>query len=178
MKIKLIKLFYIVNIIIFFILSLKIISYKYNITNDSYNSKYNLYNMVYKKEKYKGIMLDIPKINLFNEVIKAEDDFSNLDSNLVYYKNFNIENKIVIFGHSGIGYGTYFNRLDELKKGDIMNIYYNSLKYVYTAENMYKINEEDVYILKDEVLSNKILLITCDKFNKKRRLVVEFNRKS
>ena len=70
------------------------ISSKYNITTDSYNSKYNLYNTVYKKEEYKGIILDIPKINLFNEVIKAKDDFSNLDNNLVYYKNFNIENKI------------------------------------------------------------------------------------
>ena len=59
------------------------------------------------------IMLDIPKIKLKEYVKKALDDFSNLDNSLVYYKEFDINDKIVIFGHSGMSYGSYFNRINE-----------------------------------------------------------------
>ena len=65
------------------------------------------------------IMLDIPKIKLKEYVKKALDDFSNLDNSLVYYKEFDINDKIVIFGHSGMSYGSYFNRINELKKQDL-----------------------------------------------------------
>ena len=66
---------------------------------------------------YNGDMvLDIPDISLKNIVKKSDDKFKLLDRYLVYYKNNNYKNGIVILGHSGMGYGTYFNRLDELEK--------------------------------------------------------------
>ena len=57
-------------------------------------------------------ILSIQKINLHQEIIEADDKFSNLNNNLVYYKYLNPKDIILIFGNSGIVYGTYFNRID------------------------------------------------------------------
>ena len=147
-----------------------------NIDNYSNNIKTKFLNKNIKptkmpNEKY----ISIPKINLYHEIIKADDKFNNLNNNIVYYKNLNIDEKIILFGHSGIGFGTYFNRIDELIIGDIMYLYLNNNTYKYTVINTYLISKYDVNILDNN--DNKILLITCDKKNKNNRLVVELNLK-
>ncbi len=117
--------------------------------------------------------LRIPKIELVSTVIKATDNFENLDYGLVYYKDFNPNNKIIIFGHSGMGKGTYFNRLDELMPGDASYLDYDEKTYEYNVMNTYKVSKKDVYLLENEYNSKKLLLITCVKGNKNKRLVVE-----
>ena len=162
--------------------------------NYKYDEKvYNKKNEIAKKIKYienkdnKGKLikedintysniLEIDKINLYLNVIKASDDYSNLDNNLVYYKTFNVSNKIIIFGHSGLGYGSYFNRIDELKKGDLANIYVNSNCYNYHLYRKYYINEDETDILNEEINANKLLLITCKKHDNTKRLVLEFHK--
>lgn len=145
------------------------------------NSSYNveaIYNarvgIKYSNKK----VLNIPKIGLNLYIKKANDNFSNLNKNIVYYKTFNPQDKIIIFGHSGVGYSTYFNRLDELKKEDIASICYENACYEYILNNTYIVNSNAVYLLNEEPNSKKLLLITCDKKNKNKRLVAEFIRKS
>lgn len=123
-------------------------------------------------------MIEIPKIKLSLYVSKANDDFSNLNDGLVYYKEFEPNNKVIIFGHSGMGSGTYFNRLDELIKEDLVYIKYNKSLYKYVVEKVYKVSKHDVYILNKEKNSKKLLLVTCVKLNKNKRLVVELGLKS
>lgn len=169
MKKKIIKL---VIVLTYFSFVLYLIYHSFTTTNISteyyINSKNNFY---YKK------MISIPKINLKLYVTKAKNDFSNLSNNLVYYKHFNLDNKIIIFGHSGLGKGTYFNRLDELEKGDLLELYYENKIYFYDINNVYIVDKKRVDILNDEANSKKILLVTCDKINKDNRLVVELLQK-
>lgn len=122
--------------------------------------------------------LRIPKIELVSTVIKATNNFENLDYGLVYYKDFNPNNKIIIFGHSGMGKGTYFNRLDELMPGDTSYLDYDEKTYEYNVMNTYKVSKKDVYLLENEYNSKKLLLITCVKGNKNKRLVVELSLKN
>ena len=165
--VKIMNLLFIISSL-FYIINLK------NIDNKVYSIKYkeiDSYNINYND------VIIIPKINLKQSIVKALDNFSNLDNNLVYYKHINTNDKIIIFGHSGVGYGTYFNRLDELNLNDILYLYKDNIKYTYQVIKSYKIKETKVDILNEEKNSKKILLITCDKNNNKKRLVIELLQK-
>lgn len=140
-------------------------------TNNNYSISYSKsYNG--KRNYGNDIIIEIQKINLKLPVIKALNDFSNLDNNLVYYNEFNPLNKIVIFGHSGVGYGAFFNRIDELIKDDVISIYNKDKHYLYSVYDTKVVNKTSIYLLDEEINSKKLLLITCDKKNKNKRLVI------
>lgn len=167
------KIINIVIILLYFLLSLYLIntSYKTKTINTTYSKNYKYDNLDEKR-------LIIPKINIDLPVIKADSNFNNLNDNLVYYNNFNINNKIIIFGHSGMGVGTFFNRLDELKKGDIVYLKFNSKTYLYEVLDFYNIDKKDTYILNEEENSNKLLLVTCTRGKKNKRYVVNLTGKN
>ena len=127
---------------------------------------------------YNGDMvLDIPSINLETVVKKADDKFKLLDRYLVYYKNNNYKEGIVILGHSGMGYGTYFNRLDELDNKSNVYIYKDKLKLTYQFKEKMDVKETQINIL-NSAKANELILITCKKSVKDERLVVKLVLKS
>ena len=127
---------------------------------------------------YNGDMvLDIPSINLETVVKKADDKFKLLDRYLVYYKNNNYKDGIVILGHSGMGYGTYFNRLDELDNKSNVYIYKDKLKLTYQFKEKMDVKETQINIL-NSAKANELILITCKKSVKDERLVVKLVLKS
>ena len=132
----------------------------YYSNNTSFNYKSNM-------------ILVIPKISVKNVVKKADRNFSNLNKSLVYYNNDNYNNKIIIFGHSGVGYGTFFNRLDELKVKDYAYIYKDKLKIMYKVLDKYLVNKTDISVLNSNE-KRVLYLITCDKKDKNKRLILKF----
>lgn len=127
---------------------------------------------------YKSDMvLNIPSINLETVVKKADDKFKLLDRYLVYYKNNNYKDGIVILGHSGMGYGTYFNRLDELDNKSNVYIYKDKLKLTYQFKEKMDVKETQTDIL-NSAKANELILITCKKSVKDERLVVKLVLKS
>ena len=127
---------------------------------------------------YNGDMvLDIPDISLKNIVKKSDDKFKLLDRYLVYYKNNNYKEGIVILGHSGMGYGTYFNRLDELDNKSNVYIYKDKLKLTYQFKEKMDVKETQINIL-NSAKANELILITCKKSVKDERLVVKLVLKS
>lgn len=149
-----------------------------------YLSTYNNYttNSTYSINAHKNyndeIIIDINEINLKLPVKKAKDDFSNLDKSLVYYKEFNPLNKVIIFGHSGVGYGAFFNRVDELKIDDTAFIYIKDKCYFYSVYDIQIVDKSAIYLLEDEPNSKKLYLITCVKNDNSKRLVVLLNLKN
>ena len=119
---------------------------------------------------YNGDMvLDIPDISLKNIVKKSDDKFKLLDRYLVYYKNNNYKKGIVILGHSGMGYGTYFNRLDELDSKSNVYIYKDKLKLTYQFKEKMDVKETQINILKsvkDERLVVKLVLKSAKTIDK------------
>lgn len=137
------------------------------------DTKYFYVNTYYKKDiiNYnKEIVLEIPKIKLYQKVIDKGNNYSNLNYNLVYYNNTDINNKIIIFGHSGMGRGTYFNRIDELNINDDI-YFYNKYKVNYKVIKKYIIKENNLDILNND--NNNLLLVTCFKKDNKKRVVIE-----
>ncbi len=167
------KVFKFIIIIAYFLITL------YTIYSSLQTHCFNKYELSTNNKAYINIKtIEIPKISLSSNIIRASDNFDNLDYSLVYYKNFNPYNKIIIFGHSGMGAGTYFNRLNELDKKDLVYIRYNKKSYKYVVKKVYKVSKYDIHILDEEENSKKLLLVTCTKFNKNKRLVVELFLKS
>ena len=124
-----------------------------------------------------NLVLNIPSINLDLVVKKANGDFSNLYKNLVYYKRNDFHDKIIIFGHSGLGYGAFFNRLDELNRKDNVYLYKDKNKALYEVADTYYVSYKDVYILNNDE-EGTLLLVTCKKNDKFSRLVVKLSLKS
>ena len=127
---------------------------------------------------YKSDMvLSIPSVNLKNVVKKADNEFKLLDRYLVYYKNNNYKDGMVILGHSGMGYGTYFNRLDEIDNKSDVYIYKDKLKLTYQFKEKMDVKETRTDIL-NSAKANELILITCKKSVKDERLVVKLVLKS
>lgn len=166
------RLFSFIIIIIYFSISIYLINCCFETTSTLATYEVN------NGHSYNEKILEIPKINLKLEVVKANDNFENLDNNLVYYNHFNPDDKIIIFGHSGVGFGTYFNRLDELNINDIAYLIINGKKYYYYVNDVYEVSKNATYILKNEYDSKKLLLVTCVKGDKNKRLVVELSLSS
>lgn len=167
------KIIQLLIIAIYFSLALYLI-YCYNSLNYNIDTKYTINS---KSNYYHKKMIEIPSIDLKLHLEKADDDFGNLDSFLVYYKSFNTDNKIIIFGHSGMGKGTFFNRLDELKTNDLIYLYNDNKKYKYFVNKIYTVDKKRIDILNEEIDAKKLLLITCNKNNKNNRLVIELLQK-
>jgi len=132
----------------------------YYSNNTSFNYKSNM-------------ILVIPKISIKNVVKKANRNFSNLNKSLVYYDNDDYNNKIIIFGHSGVGYGTFFNRLDELEVKNYAYINKDKFKITYKLSNKYLVNKSDISVLNSNE-KRVLYLITCDKKDKNKRLILKF----
>ena len=128
-------------------------------------------------KKNNNIKLIIPSINLNYNIRKNQSNFNNLNSSLVYFNNIDPNNKIIIFGHSMMGKGVLFNRIDELKNNDICYLYINKNKYKYFVNNIYLVNKNKVQLLDEEKDSKKLILITCSKKYKNKRLIVELLQK-
>lgn len=154
----------------------------------AFNFIYNKYDETVKVSKYikyrttynyheKGLLI-IPKINLKTILQKANDDFSNLDNSLVYYKDLDINKRIIIFGHSGAGYGTYFNRINELDINDNVYLYNKEYEYNYIVCDKLIISKYDVSILRKRYDKSELYLITCIKNKQNKRLLIKLSLKS
>lgn len=166
------KIFKIISFIFLIILTKEIFMIIYvNFQNEKSVSSYyiNESSFNYNTE----MIIDIPSINLETIVKKATDNFDNLDKNLVYYKNNDYNKTIIILGHSGLGYGTYFNRINELSFSDLLYLSVGNKKIEYKFSKNYEIKETYVDILNSN-LNNTLLLITCKKNDNNKRLVVEY----
>ena len=168
MKINLLKLIIIVLLILLtheiYLIIYTDITSKKEVENYCINAKKYIYS--------DKLVLEIPKINLKQIVNKTVNDYKNLDYSLVYYNNNNYNKKIIIFGHSGMGYGTYFNRLDNLSINDTIYLYKNNYKITYKVNKIYHIKENNLSVLNIDD-SKELYLITCVKYDKSKRLVIK-----
>lgn len=122
---------------------------------------------------YSKPLLYIPNIGLKQIIEPSKPGFSNLDNTIIYYKNIDPNKGIVLFGHSGAGYGTFFNRIDELKIKDNAYLLYEDKVYEYEFLSKKEITKYDTYVLNNINNVNKMYLVTCIKNNSNNRLLVE-----
>ncbi|WP_010498467.1 class D sortase [Paenibacillus elgii] len=79
-----------------------------------------------------------------------------------------------IAGHRNFTYGKNFNRLDEVDKGDIIEVDTGKQQFQYEVQEKQYVLPEDVWVLKGNGKDKEITLITCHPMeNPTHRLIVK-----
>ncbi|MFB6365383.1 class D sortase [Paenibacillus elgii] len=79
-----------------------------------------------------------------------------------------------IAGHRNFTYGKNFNRLDEVDKGDIVEVDTGKQQYRYEVQEKLYVLPEDVWVLKGNGKDKEITLITCHPMeNPTHRIIVK-----
>lgn len=110
-------------------------------------------------------VITIPSIDLKMPLVKGADNYSLRAAIGWYPESAEMGNagNCVIFGHRMKGYGRHFNRLDELKAGDEVNLYHvDGSKYTYTVTDTTIIEPEELMTtLTEHNEGYTLTLVTC-----------------
>ena len=111
--------------------------------------------------------LEIPKIGLKKGFLDMNSTDNDVDRNIAIMQGSDYPDvkygNLIIAGHSGTAWNSFFNQLYQLSKGDVMYVYYKNVKYTYTIVNIYeqaKVGTVNVYRNKKKTT---LTLITCTK---------------
>ncbi len=121
-------------------------------------------------------VLEIPSISLKKGIFSKDNINNYVDKNIQILNDSDmpdLENgNLILAGHSGNSLVSYFTDLDRVKKDDIVNVYYNNIKYSYKIVNIYIQNKNGmIKIYRDKNIST-ITLTTCSEINNYEQLVL------
>lgn len=107
-------------------------------------------------------LLKIPKISL-EEAVKEGSTGSVLSSALGHMEGTALpgeEGNCCIAGHRNYTFGKYFNRLNEMEIGDLIEIETYDANYIYEINDIFVVEPTEVSVL-DEIKGENLTLITC-----------------
>lgn len=110
-------------------------------------------------------LLKIPRINL-EEAVREGTTPNVLSSALGHVVNTALpgeDGNCCIAGHRNYVFGKYFNRLNEIEKGDYIEIETSYVTYKYEVTGIEVVEPEEISVL-DYAEGNNITLITCTPF--------------
>lgn len=82
----------------------------------------------------------------------------------------------VIAGHRNYTFGSMFNRLDEVQKGDIIVIEFEGNEYTYTVTETVIVEPDDLSVLEQNEEKTEVTLITCHPiYSSAHRLIIKAN---
>lgn len=115
-------------------------------------------------DNYIGV-LEIPKINLKKGIVDKTSASNNVNKNIYTLRETTlpdeqINSHIILAGHSGNSYVSFFRNLKKLDMKDKVYFYYKGVKYIYEVSNKYEIEKTGTTELKQTNISD-ITLITC-----------------
>lgn len=126
------------------------------------------------KSQITEYILDIPKLNIENAVVKVGG--TDLNNSLISYAGTALPGDPgapVIFGHSVLRqfynpsvknprrYNSIFSTIMTLKPGDEIYVTADGVRYTYVVNNKTEVKPEDVYILTQKYDSRQLKLVTC-----------------
>ena len=158
----------------------KYIDEKINIAYDTMNSKISTIEPkqepveeieeVEDLEHYIGY-LEIPKINFNRGFYSKNSEFNNVELNIQVLSNSSYPDtkngNLIIVGHSGDAYNSYFTTLAYLSINDELIITYKEHKYHYLINDIYNVEKTGTVSIKRNQNKNTLTLITCTSGNLK-----------
>lgn len=107
-------------------------------------------------------ILKIPKLDLRVAIGEGSDNDS-MRYTVGHFPNTSKpgeQGNFAVIGHRSYRYGQFFNRLDELKKGDLLEVKSGKHTYTYKVTESVVVKPEDTWIL-DDTANATITLVTC-----------------
>lgn len=119
-------------------------------------------------------ILEIPQINLKEEIYPINNPNNNLNKNLLLHEKSrmpeNNTSNVIIAGHSGTSSIAYFKNLYKLKLNDLAKLYYKGVIYTYEIKAITKEKKIGILHLK-EPYTHLLTLITCTKNDNTRQTI-------
>lgn len=133
------------------------------------------------KEEIKSVnynyiaVLEIPSINLKRGLVDPSSKYNNVNYNIQILNSSTMPNvtngNLILAGHNGASYISFFKNLHKLNINDKVYLYYNGVKYEYLISKYYDTNKDgNVEIYRDQQKTT-ITLITCKKNAKDKQVV-------
>lgn len=136
---------------------------------DNTGNKINSNKSSSKKNDYLGRLM-IPKINFNRSFYKIDSVYNDVDKNIQVMKGSSLPNvdggNLIIAGHSGNVWFSFFKNLYKLKKGNNAYVYYNDTKYTYKVVDIYNVKKNGKVTVKRDRTKRTMTLITCTKNSK------------
>ena len=124
-----------------------------------------------KKEEYGR--LKINKIALNRELFPLKSKENKIEKNIELLHRDEKKKNTVLVAHSGKGYNAFFNDLDKLEKNDTVELIIKKEKSTYRLIETELIQKEKINSLKLDKNGHNLLLITCDKSEKDKFLLLK-----
>lgn len=114
--------------------------------------------------QYIGTLL-IEKINFNKGFYPKESELNNVDKNLLVVNESSYPNvskgNLIIAGHSGDAWNSFFNDLYKLSVGDTAKVIYNNKTYTYKFVNIYKTQKTGTIAIYRNAKRTTLTLVTC-----------------
>lgn len=125
--------------------------------------------------------IKIKKLNLNQPLYKIDSEKNNIEENVTILRDSIMpdqKNSIVFLAaHSGTGKIAYFEELNQLTIGDIINLEYKNQKYEYKVNKIWEENKNG-YIHINKENRNQLILTTCSPTKTNKQLVINSINKS
>lgn len=123
---------------------------------------------------YIGV-LEIPSISLKRGLVSPDSYYNNVNYNIQIIEHStmpDVDNgNLILAGHNGASYISFFKNLYKLSPDDKIYIYYKGYKYEYTLNNVYDTPKDgNIEIYRDHKKTT-LTLITCKKNTKDTQVV-------
>lgn len=137
--------------------------------DNSTDNKANSNKPSVSKDDYLGRLM-IPKINFNRSFYKIDSVYNDVDKNIQVMKGSSLPDvdggNLIIAGHSGNVWFSFFKNLYKLKKGNNAYVYYNDTKYTYKVVDIYNVKKNGKVTVKRDRTKRTMTLITCTKNSK------------
>ena len=120
-------------------------------------------------------VLEIPSINLKRGLVDPSSKYNNVNYNIQIINKSTmpdvVNGNLVLAGHNGASYVSFFRNLDKLNINDKIYIYYGGYKYEYSLSKIYDTPKDGNVEVHRDNSKTTITLITCKKNTKDTQVV-------
>lgn len=138
-----------------------------NIKEETITSKVSSYDYI--------AVLEIPSINLKRGLVDPNSKYNNVNYNIQIINKSSmpdvVNGNLVLAGHNGASYISFFKNLDKLNVNDKIYIYYGGYKYQYSLSKIYDTPKDGNIEVHRDNNKTTITLITCKKNSKDTQVI-------
>ncbi len=142
---------------------------------DVNNNQVDVENELVDYNNYIAI-LEIPSISLKKGIFSKDNINNFVDVNIQILDDSDMPDSengnFILAGHSGNSLVSYFSDLDKVKEDDIVNVYYNNVKYSYKIVNIYIQEKNGIIKIYRDKNKSTVTLTTCSELNNYEQLVL------
>ena len=110
-------------------------------------------------------VLEIPSISLKRGLVSPDSYYNNVNYNIQIIEHSTmpdvVNGNLILAGHNGVSYYSFFKNIYKLKQGDKVYIYYGGVKYEYTINTNYDTSKDNKIEIYRDHKKSTITLITC-----------------